>query len=68
MKTLLNYYDNFKYFELRDYVTNDPIAKEISKLLANGLTEGRSIVMVNNKLLKPCLSQLTLAYNLSYCR
>jgi len=51
MKTLLNYYDNFKYFELRDYVTNDPIAKEISKLLANGLTEGRSIVMVNNKLL-----------------
>lgn len=50
MSTLLELYNDFKYFEVKDFPTKDEHIKAISQILANSLTEGRSIVTVNNKL------------------
>ncbi len=51
MKEMLKLYQEFDYFGLKDYKTSDEIAESYKDILLLGLSEGRTIVIVNNKMI-----------------
>lgn len=51
MKEMLKLYQSFDYFTLRDFVTSDETVKKYKAILLLGLSEGRTIVIVNNKMI-----------------
>ncbi|MBI9011565.1 MAG: hypothetical protein JEZ08_04985 [Clostridiales bacterium] len=51
MKEMLKLYQEFDYFGLKDYQVSDEMAKTYKEILLLGLSEGRTIVMANNKMI-----------------
>ncbi|MCH4886209.1 hypothetical protein EZV73_01450 [Acidaminobacter sp. JC074] len=52
MKEMLKLYQNFDYFGLKDFKTDDEMTKAYKDILLLGLSEGRTIVIVNNKMIE----------------
>jgi len=52
MKDMLDLYQKFDYFALKDYQVQDEMMKAYKDILLLGLSEGRTIVMVNNKMIE----------------
>ncbi|MBN2794138.1 MAG: hypothetical protein JXR88_01930 [Clostridia bacterium] len=50
-KEMLDLYHAFDYFGLKDYQVKDEISQSYKDILLLGLSEGRTIVMTNNKLI-----------------
>lgn len=51
MKEMLELYESFDYFGLKEFNVRDEIAKAYKEILLLGLSEGRTIVIVNNKII-----------------
>ena len=52
MKEMLKLYQNFDYFGLKEYKTNDEMVQAYKDILLLGLSEGRTLVIVNNKMIQ----------------
>jgi len=51
MKEMLKLYQSFDYFGLKDFKTSDEMINSYKDILLLGLSEGRTIVIVNNKMI-----------------
>jgi len=51
MKEMLKLYQEFDYFGLKDFEASDEMAKRYKEILLLGLSEGRTIVIANNKMI-----------------
>lgn len=51
MKEMLKLYQEFDYFGLKDFQTGDEMIKAYKEILLLGLSEGRTIVIANNKMI-----------------
>lgn len=50
VKKLIELHSNYDFFALRDYNSNDEMLNYIAKVMAVNLSEGRTVVMANNKM------------------
>lgn len=51
MEEMLKLYNAFDYHGLKSYVTKDEVSKSYKEILLLGLSEGRTIVITNNKMI-----------------